>query len=128
MPQIAPAVKPTEPVFAHTPACQSGVWKTNTNDNGGYAFYLPGYGNLFYGIGSYNSATGTFSGQMTCDPATYGSQCGFGGEVWCGNNVACAYNYGWATIGYYQIGGFFYTYTENVQVVSIPVVGIGRRW
>jgi len=109
--------------------CKAGVWTHQSGGGvGGYAFYLPGYGILFYGTGSYNSSSGTFSGSMTCDPATYGGQCGFGGQIWCGNNTACAYAYGWASIGYYQIGGFFYKYTENVQVAGIPVVGVGQRW
>lgn len=75
-----------------TLSCQSGIWsKQGTVGSGGYTFYLSNQDS--YGVGTYNSATGTFSGALTCNPlqGPYYQACGSQGTYWCGSDPSCAY-------------------------------------
>lgn len=61
---------------------------------------------------------GLFTGQLQCDPAVYGANCGPGGSYECGTNVSCAETYG----GVYHVGN------SAVYVTQLPVTNVTRRW
>lgn len=62
--------------------------------------------------------SGRFTGQLQCDPAVYGANCGSGGSYECGTNIACAELYG----GVYHVGN------SAVYVAQLPVFNVTQRW
>jgi prepilin-type N-terminal cleavage/methylation domain-containing protein len=112
-------------------SCQNGFWKTAQGTSGlvgGWVFKISGvalngsYSTWFLGYGAYDSSTGNFSGQLTCDPVTNlpaSLNCKayyFTAEHW-STTAADAYN--WA-------GNPFLLYLVGVQ--NLPVNSVTRRW
>ena len=42
------------------------------------------------GHGFINTSNSTFTGELMCDPATVGANCGATGRYWCGSDASCA--------------------------------------
>jgi len=109
-------------------SCQSGVWSKQASGSnvGGWVLFVPGYPHYFYGVGNYNSTTSTFSGTLTCDPVSYGTNCGTQGLImgiyWCGSDPNCVWTY--ARNNYYFPGGG----NGIVAVVNLAVSLFAQRW
>ena len=82
---------------------------------GGYNFQLPN-GQKVVGIGILLG--GFFTGQIQCDPAVYGPNCGSGGVYDCGADIICAQFYS----AVYSVGN------TAVYVTSIPAVNVIKKW
>lgn len=99
-----------------TTAADSSVGNFN-----GYTLKINGYSELFRGMGSYNSATGKFSGQIVYN----GLGSGQSGQVWCGSDPYCA----WYSANYYYAGGGGgYGRSYVVGVSALPVNSVTQIW
>jgi prepilin-type N-terminal cleavage/methylation domain-containing protein len=113
-------------------SCQSGSWKKaqgSSGSIGGFTFKINDYSwLLFYGVGSYNSSTGTFSGDLMCDPATVNTSCGTDGRIWCGSSGFCACSNA-GVCDYWQWYWNFLNYNKyTVGVSALPVNTVTAKW
>lgn len=97
-----------------------------------YTLKINGYADVFQGRGTYDPNTGTFTGELICDPSmtTY---CGANGHGRCGNNASCAWNiaaYGGGTPStWLATSAYYYRYGAGVaDVAALPVNSVTRQW
>ena len=108
------------------PLCQSGSWKKASGSSGsigGFTFSINDYSPtlLFYGVGNYNSSTGTFTGELICDPQTVHINCGSGERRWCGSSASCAG--GLANESYNN-----YITSRMVGTSALPIGTVTVKW
>ena len=100
-------------------SCQSGLWRPQAGSGtvGGFHFKISSYGEWVTGTGKYDSAAGTFSGWLTCEPSIYGATCGSNGNFFCGGSASCAHDY-----------AGFQNASRNVNVTSLAVNSVTQNW
>lgn len=91
-----------------------------------YTFRITGYSELFQGRGIYDEISGTFSGEVICDPVSVTSYCGANGHQRCGDSASCAWNiaaYSGGTPSTWTASpSYYYRYGAGVADVSgLPV-------
>lgn len=101
-------------------SCQSGVWRIGTMPgNGGYNFKVSGSNHLLLGVGTLHSGSQIFDGIISCDPKTYGTNCGREGRMWCGDIPSCVAS--WA--GHGLVGNSWL-----VIAIGLPVSASKKLW
>lgn len=112
---------------ANNQFCQSGAWGKGAASIGTHTLQITGYAGLFQGRGTFDSGTGTFTGELICDPATVTRYCGANGNMRCGSDASCAWNiaaYAGGAVSTWLIveGNYYYRYGAGVAHVSaLPV-------